>query len=149
MNLDNLNKWLSLLSNLGVVLGLVFLGIEIRQSSLINEATVYQNRISQLESSFQSSALSDYIPVIQEKLETSGIEALDPIELRRLRDWETARIYRMQGQWRAYSQGLLDENSYDVMIGAAGRSYVGWERLGILFGRFDPAFLTEIARAER
>ena len=36
MALDNLNRWLTLLANLGVVAGIVFLGVEVRQ----NQATL-------------------------------------------------------------------------------------------------------------
>jgi len=34
MNLENLNKWLSLAANLGVVAGIVFLAIEVRQNQI-------------------------------------------------------------------------------------------------------------------
>lgn len=34
MNLDSLNKWLTLLANLGVVAGIIFLAIEIRQNQI-------------------------------------------------------------------------------------------------------------------
>ena len=34
MNLDNLNKWLTLLANIGVVAGIVFLAIEVRQNQI-------------------------------------------------------------------------------------------------------------------
>lgn len=37
MNLDNLNKWLTLLANFGVVAGLMFLAIEVRQNQTLLE----------------------------------------------------------------------------------------------------------------
>ena len=46
MNLDTLNKWLTLLANIGVIAGIIFLIIEINQNSL-------ETRL-QTESSFQS-----------------------------------------------------------------------------------------------
>ena len=39
MNLDNLNKWLTLVANLGVVVGIFFLAIEIRQNQQTLEQT--------------------------------------------------------------------------------------------------------------
>ena len=39
MNLDNLNKWLTLVANLGVVVGIFFLAIEIRQNQQTIEQT--------------------------------------------------------------------------------------------------------------
>ena len=38
MNLDNLNKWLTLVSNVAVLGGIVFLGIELQQNNLIAKA---------------------------------------------------------------------------------------------------------------
>jgi hypothetical protein len=37
MKLDSLNKWLTLLANLGVVAGIIFLAIELRQNQSILE----------------------------------------------------------------------------------------------------------------
>ena len=38
MNLDNLNKWLTLLANLGVLAGIIFLAMELQQNSKMMEA---------------------------------------------------------------------------------------------------------------
>jgi len=45
MNIDNVNKWLTLLANFGVVAGIVFLGIEVRQNQVILEDTYRLNRV--------------------------------------------------------------------------------------------------------
>ena len=42
MNLDKLNKWLTLAANLGVIAGIIFLGIEISQNTDSIRATAYQ-----------------------------------------------------------------------------------------------------------
>jgi hypothetical protein len=44
MNLDNLNKWLTLLANLGVMAGVIFLAIEVRQNQGMLEETNRLNR---------------------------------------------------------------------------------------------------------
>ena len=46
MQLDNLNKWLTLLANLGVVAGIVFLSLEIQQNQLVIEES---NKLSRLQ----------------------------------------------------------------------------------------------------
>ena len=43
MNLDNLNKWLTLTANLGVIVGIIFLSIEVSQQ---NEAIKQSNQIA-------------------------------------------------------------------------------------------------------
>ena len=50
MDGDKLNRWVTLLANLGVIAGIVFLGIEIRQNNALLEAEAgyksAQNRAS-------------------------------------------------------------------------------------------------------
>ena len=64
MSIEKLNSWLSLTANFGVILGLIFLGIEISQSNKATIAATYQARISEIEASYQNAALSDYLPGI-------------------------------------------------------------------------------------
>jgi hypothetical protein len=47
VNVDRLNKWLTLLANFGVVAGIVFLAIEVRQNQALLEES---NRINRFES---------------------------------------------------------------------------------------------------
>ena len=47
MNLDKLNKWLSLLANLGVLVGLIFLIVELNQANRIAVYTAESTRSSQ------------------------------------------------------------------------------------------------------
>ena len=44
MDADNLNKWLTLVANIGVVIGLVLLIYEIRQNSELVRAQIHQAR---------------------------------------------------------------------------------------------------------
>jgi len=141
MNRNELNDWLSLAANLGVILGLVFLGIQINQSNKITAAATYQARISEIEASFQNAALSDYLPSIYDQLESEGVSSLSSIELRRLRDWETARVYRMQGQHYQYRQGFLDDPSFEDLLVGARDLLPLWESLGIDQANFDPEFI--------
>ena len=39
--LDRLNRWLTLVANVGVVAGIVFLGLEIQQTSDVIKAQIY------------------------------------------------------------------------------------------------------------
>lgn len=56
MNADQLNKWLALVANLGVIAGILFLAFEIRQSNRIaiasNEITIRQTWASHNESTY-------------------------------------------------------------------------------------------------
>ena len=50
MKLDQLNKWLTLAANIGVIAGIVFLGVEIRQNTQSLQVNAYQQLISQIDS---------------------------------------------------------------------------------------------------
>ena len=45
MNIDSTNKWLTLAANFGVVAGIIFLGIEVRQNQVILQDTYRLNRV--------------------------------------------------------------------------------------------------------
>ena len=141
MNREEINDWLSLAANLGVILGLIFLGVQINQSNKITAAATYQARITEIETSFQNAALSDYLPIIYDKLEKDGIDSLNSVEIRRIRDWETARIYRMQGQHYQYQQGFLDDSSYTDLVNGARSLLPLWDSLDVDIESFDPEFM--------
>jgi hypothetical protein len=141
MNIDKINSWLAITANFGVILGLVFLGVEVSQSNRATVASTYQARISEIETSYQNAALSDYLPAIYDKIDNDGIDSISNTELRRIRDWETARIYRMQGQYYQYQQGYLDDRSYQDLIRGVQAFIPIWEKVGADINALDPALL--------
>ena len=84
------------------------------------------------------------MPIIYQKMENDGVNSLSNIELRRVRDWETARIYRMQGQHYQYQQGYLDESSFTDLVRGARAILPIWNSLGIDISTFDPEFIATI-----
>ena len=84
MKLTKLNDWLTLAANIGVIAGIVFLAMEINQSNKVTIAATYQARISEIENSYQNTALSDYLPAIYEKIDKEGLDSITSIELRRV-----------------------------------------------------------------
>jgi hypothetical protein len=127
----NLGQTISILGNVGVLLGLVLVVVEIRQSNEQAAAAAYQTRIADIEVAFQQYALSADLPAIYVKLRESGLESLTAEEQDRVRSWESARRTRMQGQSYQYEQGLLDESAYRVMLRAARGQSSLWQALGI------------------
>ena len=43
MKLENLNKWLTLIANFGVIAGIVFLGLEVQQNMVLIRAEMMSN----------------------------------------------------------------------------------------------------------
>ena len=132
MDSDRLNKWLSLLANLGVVAGLVMLVIEINQTNNLAKAEAAQKRSDQIMESQKDYALSEHLPGIVVKYRESGIEALTAVEISRYRSWELARRSRMSAQYRQYLMGYLDQETAERTVLDAALSFAStWDDLGL------------------
>jgi hypothetical protein len=94
MKLAALNDWLTLIANIGVLAGLIFVGLEIRQNTLALEREI---SISSAESTHGVVANSDYLAQINQKMtEVNG--AIGPVvalqELYGLSEEEAHRWWR-------------------------------------------------------
>ena len=67
MNADNVNKWLTLGANIGVVIGLVLLVVEIGQNTEMMRAQINQSRTDTAISEQQAVFNSGYIPALLAK----------------------------------------------------------------------------------
>jgi hypothetical protein len=127
----DLGQTIGILANVGVILGLVLVVVEIRQSNEQAAAAAYQSRIGDIEVAFQQYALSAQLPAIYVKLQESGLKSLSTEERDRVRSWESARRTRMQGQYYQYEQGFLDESAYRAMLRAARVQSSLWQALEV------------------
>ena len=131
MTSERLNSWLTLLANVGVVIGLVVVIFEIRESNRQTTSATNVARYSEIESSMRDAAISDHLPEIYVIVEKSGVEELDREQLFRIRSWEMARIIRMEGQYVQFHDGYLPETGYKIMIETAKENLQLWNDLGI------------------
>jgi len=132
MGSDKLNKWLSLLANLGVVAGLAILIVEINQTNNLAEAEAAQRRSDQIMQAKKEYALSEYIPEITTKYQENGIDALTAVEVSRLKSWESARRIRMSAQYRQYLMGYLDQETAERTVQDAALSFADiWDDIGL------------------
>jgi len=139
MNFDRVNTLLTLTANIGVVPGLVFLGIEIQLSRAATEAATSHARATEIQESNQNFALSDYLPEIYVKLAKEGIDSLNPVEIRRVGAWESARMGRMQSQVQQADLGFLAQGTRGGVLTAAATRYLPlWETLDL---NINPEFL--------
>ena len=145
MNMEKLNNWLSLVANLGVVVGIIALIAELNHSSRLAEVSAFQNRMTEIQEAYVQLALSDDLAELIEKYESEGIHSLSPTEFRRLNAWETGVINRMQGQYFQYQQGFLDRSSIDSTLDfIVSDAWSRWSDLG-LTNAFDiPEWQNEI-----
>ena len=79
--MDNINKWLTLAANIGVVFGLVFLGFEVRQNAEATRLEMIQtNRLTRIEE-FRARRDSPSLAPIIVKL-NNGVDLSEEEEIR-------------------------------------------------------------------
>ena len=128
---DKINRWVSLSANIGVLVGLIFLIIELRQANDLALASAYRSRGDEIQLSLQELALSSDLAEIQVKAKTQGLDALSDVEIERYRSWIWASTFRMQNQFNDHELGFLDDESYQGMLAAAARRYPMWIELDL------------------
>lgn len=133
MNLDKVNQWLTLVANLGVLVGLFLLVIELNQATHLAETDAYVNRLNQIQEAAVNFSTSESLARIQVKARTEGVNSLDPVELRRLFYWENSVLNRMSSQYYQYERGYLDEFTAQNVFNNAVEFVPYWEELGIRF----------------
>ncbi len=108
--------WISMLTNLGVIAGLVLVAYEVRQATLQAEAAASQVVATEYADARREMALSPDLAEIFVKANTNGVGALTPVEKFRIRKWEEARRARMIGQFKQYQLGFLDRGTIEALI---------------------------------
>ena len=141
MNAEKLNRWLTLLANIGVVIGLALLIYEVRQSQNLAETEAAVRRLDQMQVAQVEMATSEFLSAIRVKALSEGVESLTPTELYKLRQWENSVRLRMRSQYIEYVRGYLDQDTANGIVEAAVNWLPYWEELGYELGdrEFDQA----------
>lgn len=133
MDSDRLNRWLTLIANFGVVIGLFLLIAEVNHASKLAEVDAYQTRIRDIQELNLQLAISDSLADILSKADSEGVESLSPSEFSRARAWYSTIMRGMQGQYYQYQNGFLDRASVDrTLHDITDGIYGNWERFGLL-----------------
>lgn len=131
MNSDRFNRWASLSANIGVLIGLIFLVVELKQANDLALASAYRSRGDEIQLALQEIALSSELAEILVKVRTQGVNTLTDVEFTRYRSWIQAGLFRMQNQFNDYELGFLDDESYQGMLAEAVRRYPIWKELNL------------------
>jgi len=73
MNADNLNRWLTLVANLAVVAGIIFLALELRQNTIMQERQMEFDRITSMNAPYYSSP-----ELARALIKTKEVDGLEP-----------------------------------------------------------------------
>ena len=129
MDFDKLNRWVTLAANIGVVAGIIFLGIEMRQSNLATRIAA-RDSASQGHIDFMGSILdSSILAVARQKAVTD--EELTDLELGQLTQFHSRRWRHYERVYYLYQYGVLSEQEWDGYKNGIARALNGtskyWE----------------------
>ena len=143
--MDSLNKWLTLISNVAVVAGIAFLGLEINQANELAQANAFSIRVNNIDQQGREYALSPDLASLKFKWDSDGLESLTLPEQDRLRSWERARMERFQGQFDQYERGFYPAEYLDSDLDLIKTSFKRrWAELGILEAFINPRWKAAI-----
>ena len=128
MNAEKLNAWLSLAANVGVVIGLMLLIVEIGQNTEMMRAQINQSRTDTALSEQQAVYTTDHVPAMLAKMRR-GEQLSDEDLIRYERYFRAFNRNQDNNLWQ-YNQGYLGENIPHSIRGAA-RAVIGRHELGI------------------
>ena len=153
MNAEHVNRWLTLSANIGVVIGLILLLIELDQNSDLVRAQIHQARSDTWVSGRLAFADTEHLLPAYHKfiaaggpMDPSAIEALDPIEALRIYRYLEARAGDYDNLFYQYQQGYLDEEFYRTRIETSIKRLAPmWMNMDFL-NRLRPSFVAEVER---
>lgn len=119
MKSDRLNRWLTLGANLGVLVGIILLIIELDQNQDMLQAQMVQARADNRLATYIEGMHSDYWPLMNVKrAEADSVEdwisALTPEEYQRVRFQVLYEINDLRSQWYQYTNGNLDPYLFET-----------------------------------
>lgn len=128
MDNEKLNSWLSLGANIGVVVGLILLIIEINQNTAMMQSQIHQSRTDTALSEQQANYNSDYMPDIIVKIRAG--DTLSEAETLRYSTYLRALNRNLDNQLWQYNHGFLGDN-IPRSIRNAARNVIGRTELSI------------------
>lgn len=114
MDIQKLNSWLTFLANIGVIAGIVFLAIEIRQNS---DAVRAQTRAQLAEGVTELFSVNmndqEYADVL---MRGNNVEELSPVERYQYYRHRSAWIHYWNNVAYQYQMGMYDESEFTHQI---------------------------------
>ena len=156
---EKISNWITLGANLGVLIGLAVLIVELEQNSDLVRAQIHQARADNFMASRMDVADSEFLLPAVVKFTAAGgpsdvsaLSVLDPIERARIRGYFGAMLTGYDNLYFQYRNGLLDEDFYSVRVVNPVKlltpiwSELGLIRLGAENPRVTKSFAAEIER---
>lgn len=114
MDLQKLNSWLAFVANVGVISGIVFLAIEIRQNSDVIRAQTRAQLAEEVTELFSVNMNDqDYADVL---MRGNNVEELSPVEKYQYSRHRSAWIHYWNNVAYQYQMGMYDESEFALQI---------------------------------
>ena len=124
MNNEKLNQWLTTLANFGVIVGIIFLVVEIRQTSRQieqNTAALSAQTIFQLNQSagVAKRAIAQDVELAELLMRgDEDPESLTELEQARFISWKRARFDALEAYWVFHRKGLISDRDASGLRGS-------------------------------
>ena len=118
MNLDNLNKWLTLIANIGVLIGIIVVAVQLQQTQVQMSAQASTTRTELVSESFFV-RLDQNIDELLVKIRNG--ENLTEIENSRVRTYFGRVMRYMENLHYQHQLGVLDEEIWQSNLYTLGR----------------------------
>jgi len=113
MSTEKMNTWLTLLANVGVLVGIVFLALEIQQNTDIVKAQTRDN-ISQKQVEWLRDIGTD--PLAMELIRRGNSGNLEPDEVLSYSFISQSNLRMWENEYYQYKMGLFDESEFQPRI---------------------------------
>jgi hypothetical protein len=126
---DKLNRWLTLVANVGVLIGIVLILLELNQNADMMRAQMAQSRAETRIELFRTMMDSEYWPAILTKQRNASsrqewIDSLTPEESERVRSRTIMQVNNVRTQYHHFKEGYLDESLFNTSVELEARRLV-------------------------
>ena len=118
-------------ANIGVLVGLVFLIFELRQTSSIAQSEIRQDRSNAMIEEFSQIYSEDSVLSVHMALMEGDFEAITGLEKERLFWFERVRYQRFEDVYYQWEKGLIDESAFQESMNFAAIRKDLWHWLDI------------------
>jgi hypothetical protein len=138
MQSNKLDRWLTLVTNISVLIGIILLIVEINQNNELVRIQIEQTRSDTYVAWQREVASGDHVAPLFAKLEVQDgglfsnldLAQLDPVEMQRIRAIAAARFYDYETLYAQYERGFVSDEYWKQRIVPAIRNWAPvWEKL--------------------
>ena len=152
MDSDRLNRWLTLGANVGVLIGIALILVELNQNAELMRAQMAQERANHLVEKYDAIIHSEEWPRISAEMrravdKKAWRESLTPEEHERVLNYFFREVNDVRNQYYQHKEGFLPEEIYKYSTAGQMRRLVRlMSDLDRPIENLEPSFLQELQR---